>query len=117
MGVRSVDAVAQRPGRDRSAVLAPHRAPVVALGRGPVLRAVGRVPVVASPVGMNKNVVVAGKTGFLPNNLDEWCEVFQILTQDKTKSCNFGTSGRQVVENEYTLQMYVRKLATVLKTV
>jgi glycosyltransferase involved in cell wall biosynthesis len=74
------------------------------------------LPVVASPVGMNKVVVLENETGFLPNNLDEWCEVFQILTQDKTKSCNFGASGRQVVENEYTLQGCIRKLTTVLKT-
>lgn len=75
------------------------------------------LPVVASPVGMNKEVVLENKTGFLPDNLDEWCEVFQILTQDKTKSRNFGASGRQVVENEYTLQGNLRKLTTVLKTI
>lgn len=75
------------------------------------------LPVVASPVGMNKDVVAVGKTGFLPKNPEEWCEVFQILTQEKTKSRNFGTSGRQVVENEYTLQRYVRKLITVLRTI
>ena len=57
-----------------------------------------RLPVVASPVGVNEDFVQNGKTGFLARNRTEWIENNATLIDNPDVRVAFGRSGRTEVE-------------------
>lgn len=73
------------------------------------------VPVVASPVGMNVQVIAEGVNGFLANDEEKWQEVLGCLLADNLKSSTFGLAGRQMIEEEFTLQMKIGEMISVLE--
>ena len=73
------------------------------------------LPVVASSIGMNKEVVDDGSNGYLVDNEKEWIEKLRILLNDSNLRKQFGKNGRRKVEQEYTLQNNVQKLISLLK--
>ena len=73
------------------------------------------LPVVASSIGMNKEVVDDGSNGYLVDNEKEWIEKLRILLNDSNLRKQFGKNGRRKVEQEYTLQNNVQKLISILK--
>ena len=56
------------------------------------------LPVVASPVGVNKDFVQNGRTGFLARNRSEWIENLATLIDHPDMRVAFGRSGRTEVE-------------------
>ncbi|MEX2512913.1 MAG: glycosyltransferase family 4 protein [Cyclobacteriaceae bacterium] len=62
------------------------------------------LPVVASPVGMNKEVVQHGVNGFLAQSEEEWIEALSKLIQDWKLRKSFGEKGHQLVMEKYTLE-------------
>jgi len=62
------------------------------------------LPVVASPVGANCDIVRHGKNGFLANTPGEWAEALNELLADSALRREMGSSGRRKVEREYCLQ-------------
>jgi len=72
------------------------------------------IPVVASPVGMNAEVVKDGINGYLAMNQKQWISALEGMLSDKTKYCIFGHSGRQFIENEYTVQSKIKSFKEVL---
>jgi glycosyltransferase involved in cell wall biosynthesis len=74
------------------------------------------ISVVASPVGMNTQVVKDGINGYLAKNEKQWISVLEDMLHDKTKCRTFGFAGRQLIENEYTVHSQIPKLLEVLKT-
>jgi glycosyltransferase involved in cell wall biosynthesis len=73
------------------------------------------LPVVASPVGVNSQIVEQGKTGFLASSGTEWLEALVTLARDAHLRSNFGEAGRKKVEQGYTLQLTAPRLAEILK--
>jgi glycosyltransferase involved in cell wall biosynthesis len=73
------------------------------------------LPVVASSVGMNNEVVDDGVNGFLVENNQEWIDKLTILLKDAHLRKQFGTLGREKVEKEYSLQNNIQKLIPLLK--
>lgn len=61
------------------------------------------LPVVASPIGMNKEVVVHGENGFLASTNEEWISALEKLIVDPQLRKDFGKKGREKVLNKYTL--------------
>ncbi|MCX7123578.1 MAG: glycosyltransferase family 4 protein [Gammaproteobacteria bacterium] len=61
-------------------------------------------PVVATPVGVNKEIVDQDLNGFLAKDAEEWFDAFLILLNDSTKTKVFGAAGRVKVEHRYCLQ-------------
>ncbi|MDN3667866.1 glycosyltransferase family 4 protein [Echinicola jeungdonensis] len=61
------------------------------------------LPVVASPIGMNKTVVQPGINGFLAGSKEEWVDALSTLMEDKTLRQKMGKAGRKMVEEDYTL--------------
>lgn len=69
-----------------------------------------RKPVIASPVGVNKEIVVEGVNGFLANNSEEWFKALQTLCEDAQLRERFGKAGQQRVEQDYCLQVTAPRL-------
>jgi len=75
------------------------------------------LPVVASGVGVNPEIVQQGVNGFLANTSDEWVAALYKLLTDKSLSCQMGLAGRLRVESQYCLQVTGPKLAGLLRQV
>lgn len=62
------------------------------------------LPVVASPVGVNKELVRVGENGFWAGTTDEWIETLAKLMTDASMRQRMGHIGRRYVEAQYCLQ-------------
>lgn len=61
------------------------------------------LPVVASPVGVNREIVEEGKNGFLASTDDEWAERLDQLICDSKLRKSLGQAGREKVAAGYSL--------------
>ncbi len=68
------------------------------------------LPVVASPVGVNADIVEHGKNGFLASSLEDWTRFLARLLNDKVLRTNMGSYGRKKVETDYCLQVTAPRL-------
>lgn len=73
------------------------------------------VPVVASAVGMNKEVVQEGEQGFLVTSEKDWFTALEKLICNTSLREALGTKGRAKVAKEYCLQQTQGKLTSLLK--
>jgi glycosyltransferase involved in cell wall biosynthesis len=73
------------------------------------------LPVVASKVGMNEEVVVAGENGFLANTKEEWIKVLELYIQSPEIRLRHGLAGREKVREKYCVQRTYKLLAKALK--
>lgn len=71
------------------------------------------VPVVASPVGVNSEIITDGVNGFLAKSVDEWYEKLKILVEDEELRERFGIEGRRTVEEIYSRDLYGEKLVSI----
>lgn len=75
------------------------------------------LPVVASPVGVNCEIVDNGINGFLANTHDEWLTAFHVLMNDDDLRKKMGQVGRLKAEESYSLQVTGPRLAQLLTSV
>ncbi|MCX5860350.1 MAG: glycosyltransferase family 4 protein [Proteobacteria bacterium] len=75
------------------------------------------VPVVASPVGVNSEIVRDGENGFWARNPEEWVEKLAILCQNEELRRDFGMKGRETVEKSFSLSAWAPKLYEIYKSV
>jgi glycosyltransferase involved in cell wall biosynthesis len=61
------------------------------------------LPVIASPVGANAEIVRANETGLLATTPQEWVEAIRRLASDANLRAAMGRAGRDRVEREYSL--------------
>ena len=73
------------------------------------------LPVIASPVGMNQEVVKDNVNGFLAASESEWMASFEKYIVNKVLREKHGIEGRRIVENKYCLQMTKEKLLKVIQ--
>lgn len=71
------------------------------------------VPVVASPVGANRDVVTA-ETGLLASDSLEWVQALRALRDDRARRLRMGDAGRARVETHYSLKRNLPVLATAI---
>lgn len=69
------------------------------------------LPVVASPVGVNVEIVEDGVTGFLASSDAEWRTAIARLLADPPLRRRMGQAGRRRVEERYSLQVWGPKVA------
>ncbi|MHB8539625.1 MAG: glycosyltransferase family 4 protein [Candidatus Acidiferrales bacterium] len=62
------------------------------------------LPVVASPVGVNREIVEHGRNGFLASDPAEWHTALRRLVEDAQLRKNMGRAARDRVEERYTLE-------------
>lgn len=72
------------------------------------------LPVVASPVGVNRQIVEHGVNGFLAETPEQWEQALRTLLADPNLRQRMGLAGRQKVEREYCLQVTAPVLADLL---
>jgi glycosyltransferase involved in cell wall biosynthesis len=61
------------------------------------------LPVVASPVGVNPQILCEGQTGFLASTSDEWVVALEKLVTDVALRKRLGEAGRAVVQSRYSI--------------
>lgn len=75
------------------------------------------IPVIASPVGVNAEIVEHGVNGFLASSDAEWAETLQTLLHDPDLRARMGEAGRRKVERDYSLQVWWPRVAQMLRDV
>ncbi|UUZ74634.1 glycosyltransferase family 4 protein [Polaromonas sp. P1(28)-13] len=73
------------------------------------------LPVVASGVGVNSEIVQHGVNGYLANTSDEWVAALDKLLADKHLRAQMGGAGRHLVERVYCIQQTGPKMAWFLR--
>ena len=73
-------------------------------------------PVVATPVGVNREIVRQGVNGFLANTEAEWFEALDALCVDAVLRKRMGDEGRKIMEQNYSLQVAAPRLAELLRS-
>jgi glycosyltransferase involved in cell wall biosynthesis len=72
------------------------------------------LPVIASPVGVNSDIVEHGVNGFLADTEVEWKAAVDALLGNPTLRQRMGAAGRQKVEEHYSLQVWGPRVAQML---
>ncbi|MDK2122892.1 glycosyltransferase family 4 protein [Parachitinimonas caeni] len=72
-------------------------------------------PVIASPVGVNCEIVQEGVNGMLAGSHTDWCAALATLATDVGLRQQLGAAGRQRVETHYSLQIAAPQLAAILR--
>lgn len=71
------------------------------------------IPVVISPVGINKEIVQDGINGYLAETKDEWVEKISNLISDLDLRKRIGLGGRKTVEEAYSVGVNIERLVKV----
>ncbi len=72
------------------------------------------VPAVASPVGVNSQIIVPGENGFLCRTDAEWADVLARLTHEPGMRRDLGARGRELVRRDWSLQRWGAPVASLL---
>lgn len=73
------------------------------------------LPVVASPVGANREIVQHGVNGYLASTPNEWSHYLKCLSADPQLRRTMGAAGRKMVENKYSVQANSARLIDLLR--
>jgi glycosyltransferase involved in cell wall biosynthesis len=74
-------------------------------------------PVVASPVGVNKQIIEEGVNGFLAATTSDWVRALNALRDNPDLRKRMGIAGRKRVESEYCLHVTTPRLMSLLSSV
>lgn len=74
------------------------------------------IPPVASPVGMNSDVIDDGVTGYLAADYNEWVDKLTRLIDDGVLRHRIGGNARRMVEENFSLEACWEKLHAVLES-
>jgi glycosyltransferase involved in cell wall biosynthesis len=75
------------------------------------------LPVVASPVGINADIVEEDKNGFLAPDTASWVRALNLLRDDPALCSRLGRAGREKVEERFSLQITVPILIEIISNV
>jgi glycosyltransferase involved in cell wall biosynthesis len=75
------------------------------------------LPVVCSPVGMNKEAIRDGREGFYASAGEDWIEKLLILYRDRDLRAQMGARGRRKIEKVYSIQANQETYINILKSV
>lgn len=75
------------------------------------------LPVVANPVGMNREMVEQGVTGFLARTPEEWAEAIRVLADDPALRLRMGAAGRAAVERRFAVGHWAPRFAELIERV
>lgn len=74
------------------------------------------IPIVVSPIGMNKKILASGDIGFAPKNDKEWLESLITLIDNRSLQKTYGRNGRVIIENEYSTNIISKKLISIFNS-
>ncbi len=64
------------------------------------------VPVIGTPIGVNKELIRPKWNGFQASTPDEWEQALRYLILNRAEGVAMGINGRKLVEENYSLQVY-----------
>lgn len=67
-------------------------------------------PAVASPYGINADIVIGGETGFLAETEKDWLSAFEKLQQDVALRREMGLKARKIAEQKYSYNVCTKQL-------
>jgi glycosyltransferase involved in cell wall biosynthesis len=73
------------------------------------------VPVVASPIGVNLEIIQDGLNGFLASTPAEWERKLRLLMTDAALRRRMGGAGRRTIEARYSTHVNAPRIAAVLR--
>lgn len=73
------------------------------------------LPVIASPVGVNAEIVEHGVNGFLASTEAEWTNALRTLLSDAALRMRMGEAGRRKIERDYSLEVWGPRVAKILR--
>ena len=74
------------------------------------------LPVIASPVGMNADVLGKGQIGFSATSHDQWRQGLEALYNDRQLQITLGGNGRSVIEQFYDADKIANDLANIFRS-
>jgi glycosyltransferase involved in cell wall biosynthesis len=74
------------------------------------------LPVVVSPVGVNREIVEPDITGILASDNEDWIRALTALRDNRALRTRLGMAGRKRVEEAYSVQATAPKLAELIRT-
>lgn len=75
------------------------------------------VPVIASPVGANIDIVIGNDCGLLAAELEDWTATLNQLLQSPDNRREMGEAGRKAVEKTYSLQVQALVMSRIFNTI
>lgn len=72
------------------------------------------VPVIASPVGVNRTIVSHGVDGYLADTAADWYRALRSLITDAPRRAEMGIAAREKVRREYSLEVTAPRIWQVL---
>lgn len=75
------------------------------------------LPVIASPIGVNAEIVEHGVNGFLARSASEWAEAIGRLAAAPDLRARMGAEGRARIERRYSLHVHGPRLARLVREV
>ena len=73
------------------------------------------LPVIASPIGMNRDVVDQGRTGLFATTEFEWLAALQFMIEHPAEAAQMGALGRSEIEARFNTESQARQLARWLR--
>jgi len=64
------------------------------------------IPTIMSPVGVNNEIIIEGKNGFLASTEEEWVNKLSSLIEDTELRKRIGLEGRKTVEEKYSVNAH-----------
>jgi glycosyltransferase involved in cell wall biosynthesis len=75
------------------------------------------LPVVANPVGMNREMVIHGQTGLLASTPRQWGEAIALLADDPDLRRAMGTAGRRLARERFSVARWESRFAATIAAV
>lgn len=75
------------------------------------------IPVVVSPIGMNKEILSIGEIGYGPDSEYEWIDSLSTLLTNQTLRTQMGDRGREIVLNQFSIKTIALQIAECLKKI
>lgn len=75
------------------------------------------LPVVCSPVGFNREIVIPGENGLWAETPAQWREALQRLIEDAAVRRQMGARGRRLVEEKFSLEKCAPRLEAILQAI
>lgn len=75
------------------------------------------IPTIASPVGMNTDLIQHNENGLLASGPEEWYQSISRLVADAPLRSSLGMAGRATVAQGYSLQIWAPRLLSLLESI
>ena len=73
------------------------------------------IPVIATPAGMNAEVLAKGDFGLPARTTADWVDAVDFILKRPERACVMGSKGREIVLRDYSLEALAPRLASLLR--